>query len=399
MKFKVVIGAALLIGAGFCVTGLSLHLACRDAPANHLGWVDISGYDSEGYLSWYTNIGTIFSVMHRHPLMMAVSSPITAVGSAVAQRVDLESGKKAVLVMFALVGALNFLLLWLVMKNGGAELVSRISAAVLWMSFAHVWILGGVAESFPVSMAILLGTLLLVQRQVRDWRVWAAVSALAGAVTITNVVKPALAWFAGVEGDAAFRRNRRRMLLMGAAAGIGLAVLGGVCVMLKWVYLDGHGVLKGVGFVWDELSACLPRGMSWGHRLWCTWNCLWCEPMVLHDSVIGKGPVEIVYASVFPHLVGLGVLALCGVSVVRHFRQPLVRALLAMLAVDFIIHVVCGWGINEGQIYCGHWLFAVPILISLLPPRIALLALPLSAVSAFANLAVVAVSAGVSKAY
>ena len=389
MKFKWLIGIVLLVWAGFCATGLSLHRACRDAPVNHLGWVDIAGYDSEGYLSWYTNIGTLFSVNHRHPLMTVVFSPITVVGSSVAQRLGEEAGRRAVIGVFALVGALDFLLLWLVMAKSGAGRVQRISAAVLWMSFAHVWILGGIAESFPVTMAILLGTLLLAAYQVRDWRVWAAAGALAGAVTVTNVVKPILAWIAGVDGDEAFRRGRRRLLLRVAAAGAGLVVLGGICVMLKWAYVDGFGVQKGAGIVWDELTACLPRGMSWGHRLWCTWNCLWCEPMTLHEPVIGKGPVGAVYASVFPHLVGLGVLALCGVSVVRNFRQPLVRALLAMLAVDFVIHVVCGWGIDEGQIYCGHWFFAVPILIALLPVRLALVAIPLSAAVAFLNLSVV----------
>ena len=386
MKFGASIGVALLIGAGFCATGLSLHRACRDAPVNRHGWVDVAGYDSEAYVGWYANVGSMFSVNHRHPLMTVVFSPITAVGSSVAQRMGEEAGKKAVIAVFALVGALNFLLLWLVMKKSGAELLSRVSAAVLWMSFAHVWILGGIAESFPVSMTILLVTLLLVQWKVRDWRVWATVGALAGAVTVTNVVKPPLAWLAGVDGDEAFRKTRRRVLLLGVAAAVGLVVLGGACVLLKWRYVDGYAVRQGPDIVWGELTACLPKDMSWGRRLWCVWNCLWCEPMVLHGTVIGKGPVENAYASVLPHLVGLGTLSLCVLGAVFNFRQPLVRALLAMLSVDFVIHVVCGWGIGEGQIYCGHWFFAIPILVSLLPARLALVALPLSAVSAFLNI-------------
>ena len=389
MKFKGVIGAALLVWAGFCVTGLSLHRACCDAPVNHLGWVDVAGYDSEAYVGWCTNVGTMFSVNHRHPLMTVVFSPITAVGSSVAQRMGEEAGKRAVIVVFALIGALNFLLLWLVMEKSGAGLLSRISAAALWLTFAHVWILGGIAESFSVSMLVLLGTLLMVQCQVRDWRAWVAASAVAGAVTITNVIKPAFAWLVGVDGDAAFRMVRRRMLLLGVAAGLGLAVLGGACVMLKWIYVDGHGVMWGAGSVWADVSECLSGDMSWGDRLWCIWNCLWCEPMVLHETVVGKSLVENAYGSVLAHFVCLVVLLLCCISVVRNFRQPLVRALLTMLSVDFVIHVLCGWGIAEGQIYCGHWLFAVPILIALLPPRLALVSLPLAAAAAFMNFSVV----------
>lgn len=389
MKHKWFMGTALLVFLGFGVTGQVLHRSCRGAPVTNLGWVDIVGYDAEGYVSSFTNIGTMFTVSHRHPLMMAVCSPITAVGSSVALRLGDEAGKNAAIGTFALVGAANFLLLWLVMAKSGARLVSRISAAVLWMSFAHVWILGSITESFPISMTILLGTLLMVAHQVRDWRAWVSISAVAGAVTVTNVLKPPLAWIAGTDGDADYRLLRRRVLLLGLSVCLGLAALGAVGVLLKWTYVDGFGVRTGAGIVWNEIAECLPANTSWGRRLWHVWNNLWCEPMMLHGKIIANGPVACPYGSPLPHLAGIGVLALCVLSVIRNFRHPLVRALLSMLAVDVFIHVICGWGLSEGQIYCGHWLFAVPILVALLPPRLALVALPLSAIAVFQSLSAI----------
>ena len=40
-----------------------------------------------------------------------------------------------------------------------------------------------------------------------------------------------------------------------------------------------------------------------------------------------------------------------------------------MTAFDFLLHVVVGWGMVEAQIYCGHWLYLVPVLVAYLPGR------------------------------
>lgn len=382
---KRIVPVAVLLAACFCAAGLALHRACEGAPANKLGWVDVAGYDSECLLAWHTNVGSIFSVSHRHPLMTVVLSPITAVGSSVAQRLGEEAGKRAVIGVFALVGAASFLLLWLVMRGRGRDAVPCACAAVLWLSFAHVWILGGIAESFPVSLAISLGALLMVERDVRDGRAWAALSSFAGAVTVTNVVKPMLAWWAGGGDDP---RRGRTTLAFGAALAA-CVLLGGACLAVKWCLIDGCGLAAGAASVRGDVTACLPAGMDWGRRLWFLWNGFWCEPMMLHGTVIGKGPVEAAYPTLLPHAVGAGVLALCAVSVVRNRREPVVRAALAMFSVDFVLHVVLGWGIAEGQIYCGHWFYLIPVLVSRLPRRLALLALPLAALVLVRNLSVV----------
>ena len=361
--------ACAVLWIAFAGVGLALHEACKEAPVNELGWTDIAGYDSEAYVTWYVNVYSAFSVNHRHPLMGAAFLPITLVGSSVAQRMGPEAGSRAVLVVFALVGALTFGLLWLVMTKAGVPLVQRVVSAALWLSFAHVWILGGIAESFGVSQLILLGVLLMVVCRVRDWRVWTAVGAFAGAVTVTNGVKPFLAWIAGGAQDEDARRMRKRVLLIGAAGGVGLVALGLGALFVKWTFMDKCGFAGGVASVVRDVMECFPTGMSFSHRLWFTWNAFWCEPMMLHGPVVAKTGVESDYSSLLPHVAGVAVLALCVWSAVRNFRLPLVRAMLAMVTVDFVLHVVLGWGVGEGQIYCGHWFWSIPILIALLPRK------------------------------
>ena len=383
-----IILCGVLLWTAFAGVGLSLHVACRNAPRNHLGWTDIAGYDSEGYVTWFNNVGSLFQVNHRHPVIGLVLSPVTVVGSFVGERMGDEAGKCAAIVAFSLLGAVSFLLLWVIVTDLGGDGLSRFGAAAIYLSFAHVWLLGGLAESFVASQLLLIAVVRMVQRQVRDGRLWLLMAALCGGVTITNGIKPLLAWLVGAERDSeagcACRKELGRIACWIAA----LAAVGALGVCLKWRLVDGYGVATGMRIVADDIAACwLPQDVPFAHRLWLAWNAFWCEPMMLHGAVVGMTAVASPYATALPHLAAGGVLALCIVSVVRNWRHPLVWPVLAMVSVDIGLHVVAGWGLAEGQIYCGHWIWAIPILLALLPRCAAGFILILAAVIAVHNLA------------
>ena len=386
-KGKTAVAFAVFLWLAFSFGGLALHHACKTAPANRLGWVDVAGYDSEGFVRNYTLVSEILSVNHRHPLVGPVMSPIIAVGATVAQRAGDEAGRKAVICCFALVGAVSFVLLWLVLAKAGASLAGRLAAAALWLSFAHVWILGGVAESFGISQMLLLGVLLMVLCEVRDMRAWAAMTAVAGALTVTNAVKPFVAWLVSAGGWGRVRQLNRRLVFLLLAGGVGVVALTVAALLFKWAYVNGVGAWKGTVITIHEVTDCLPQGMGFTRRLWLAWNAFWCEPMIVREPVIAKSYVTASYRTVGPHLVCIGVLALCVWSAVRNFRLPVVRAALAMVAFDVLLHAVVGWGVDEGQIYCGHWFWIVPLLVSLLPPKAALATAALAVACAGFNLA------------
>jgi len=381
-----------LVFMAFCCTGFMMHFACRDAPKNELGWTSVAGYDSEGYVTHYTSPVGLMEVSHRHPLAALAMAPVTLVGLLVTFRAGPGVGHYAVIGCFALIGALTCWLLWTVLKKSGAERLSRISAMALWLSFAHVWILGGVAELFSISMAIMLGVLLMVLCDVRDVRAWIGASALAGGVTVTNFVKPVVAWLVAAGGLRFVCKLRIRTVMIAAAVALGGLVAAALAVMGKWVYVDGITVGAGASITVNEVAKFLPTDLSLARRLWLTWNACWCEPMLLRESVIDQGMSLPPYGTVLPHVLGASVLALCAWSVIRNFRLPVVRAALAMVVFDFLLHVVIGWGIVEGQIYCGHWFWIVPLLVALLPSRIAYGVAALAVGIAVNNLAVVLAS-------
>lgn len=51
-------------------------------------------------------------------------------------------------------------------------------------------------------------------------------------------------------------------------------------------------------------------------------------------------------------------------------RHVIVQVFVCFLSVDILVHFIMGYGLNEGHIYSGHWLFMFPILCALLANRI-----------------------------
>lgn len=375
-----------LLWTAFGAVGLYRHAVCQDAPKNALGWTDIGGYDSEGYLPHFTDLHTVFGANHRHPMLGVILSPITAVGSMVRERLDLEWAKRAVLCVFAFIGAVNILLLWMIFSGTGASLPSRIAALLLMLSFAQTWILSGIAESYPVSETMLLLTLLMVQRKVADVRLWLATAALAGGITSTNAGKPLLAWLVGAGGLERLRGLPSKAKMIVVASAIGLVVAVVAAALVKWAFLNGTTFAVSWESFLDTITKELPHGASFSRRMWSAWNAFWCEPMILHGSVLGQSKIAAPYQTIGPHLVCGSILVLSAWSAIRNFREPVVRAALAMFSIDLILHPVIGWGLAESQIYCGHWYYLIPVLMVFLPPRVWPLTMLLAATAAAHNL-------------
>lgn len=49
-------------------------------------------------------------------------------------------------------------------------------------------------------------------------------------------------------------------------------------------------------------------------------------------------------------------------GIIKNYKNKLIYIPIAFFTVDLLLHVVIKYGINEGMIYGGHWIFIVPIL-------------------------------------
>ena len=350
---KRLISAAVMLWLLIWGFGVGLHQAAVRGPnvPNHI-WTSVAGFDGEGYLLHYRSFRYTFEFSTRHPLASVVMLPARIVGGRVMDRFGEEASAVAILMFFALMAAASIALVNLITHDLGAT--------ALFTAFAYTWMLGATADLFALSELILLGTLLLVRHRETRAPFYLGMAALAGAVTVTNGLKPLLAMTAA----GYMKRPSRRALVWSAVGGGTLALVAVSVCYVKWQLWDGIGFWNGLSYSWRDIVACLPADNSLLLRLRMFWEGFVCEPILFHGPVVATDEFFGGYASMFPHILVSVLVAVSVCGAVRGRREPVVRAALAMCTVDFLLHVVIGWGANEGQIYCGHWFFVFPILLA-----------------------------------
>ena len=365
MKLKV--SVLIVLWALFSVFGVLFYEKTKTVDKRGLEFVSVSGLDGDVYLRRYCHVYSLLQFRKRHPAEAVVSAPFIVVGSSVTEKAGEEAGKIALILLAAALATATVLMLYLV--------VGDLGALALWLSFAYVWLLASSPELMAVSQAILVGTLLLVRRCVRDLRVWTGMALLAGGTTVTNVVKPVAAWGVGAFGDSSAIRELRRHVRTVLWLGAGLLGVLLVVEVVRW--LSGASSLQlELASAADYLTKWSATRFSWGERLARIWEMFFLEPMMTHGAIFGPldeatklDLLPLGYANALPHVVGGALVGLCGWSAWRNRGDAVVRAALAMTAFDFLLHVVVGWGLIEAQIYCGHWLYVVPVLVAGLPGR------------------------------
>lgn len=62
------------------------------------------------------------------------------------------------------------------------------------------------------------------------------------------------------------------------------------------------------------------------------------------------------------------IIIICGVilSIITNINNKITKLFILFICIDFFIHVTLGYGVSEGQIFCAHWFFIIPILLALL---------------------------------
>ncbi len=69
-------------------------------------------------------------------------------------------------------------------------------------------------------------------------------------------------------------------------------------------------------------------------------------------------------------------------SVILNYRKPIIHLFCCCFGFDLFMHFGIGYGIEEGRLFCGHWLFFIPIVIGVLFANQKGIRKPLSAVLA-----------------
>jgi len=336
-------------------------------------WViEYNGYDYTRYGQMLSHFSMVFYAAFRHPFYGVIMSPVIFVAARLHELGDWPMWCFFIAFFSAVMTGASYLV---------AHLSRRLVAGILFASFASTWTLAATPESFGLSCLIALVVLWWAQRPKGPESVagWCTLTVLAGGITSTQAVKVAIAYL------VTNKITKRLLLVIG-----GLLVCAGLVVV---GYFTLRVLLRHGNFLdpWHNFATYLVGGKkSFSAHLGEIWV-FFSEPIVTRGERLSANVLSWQYPDLVRPLIAASVLIAAGVSAWVARRELLTKLLGAMFLVDVLIHFVFYWGMEEAQLYAGHWVYALPILIALglskLPPRhqrLATLLIYLQATAVFA---------------
>lgn len=363
------------------------HVGFWSVFYNHL---NMSGYDIFSLI--FISCMRLHWNALRHPLFVVLLFPLFWLNRLIMPPTEFNA---AVLLMAALLVAADVwgaVLMHRLLRD--VVEVRRVDAALLtalFYGFAHVMIATMVPDHFALSLPLLLLTLLIAGRKLKEgkpMKLWqsALLFFLTAGVTLTNGVKVALAaWFAGGRKVFAWRSIASFVvptLLLGAIyvwqqdaivapqerkiKRIEAAVAKKDPVRIAKLKEHNDFVKQQNG---EALTKDVPL-LEWSDITTDRWQSavdnLFGESLQLHrdyllEDVQQTRPVFVQYRSALNYVVEalLVVLLAVGAWTARHEKFFLM--LLAWFGFDMLMHMGFGFGLNEVYIMTAHWAFIIPI--------------------------------------
>lgn len=378
---------ALLIANHWQSFTRGAHVGFWSVFYNHL---NMSGYDIFSLI--FISCMRLHWNALRHPLFVALLLPLFWLNHQIMPPTEFNA---AVLLMGALLVAADVwgaVLMHRLLRD--VVEVNRMDAAFLtamFYGFAHVMIATMVPDHFALSLPLLLLTLLIAGRRLKEgkpMKLWqsAMLFFLTAGMTLTNGVKVALAsWFAG--GRKVF--SWRSIL----SFVVPTLLLGAIYVwQQETIVAPQERNIKRIeaavtkkdpariaklkehdDFVKQQNGEALTKSvplLEWSDMTTRRWQSavdnLFGESLQLHrdyllEDVQQTRPVFVEYRSAVNYIVeALVVLLLvAGAWIAR--REKFFLMVFSWFAFDMIMHMGFGFGLNEVYIMTAHWAFIIPI--------------------------------------
>ncbi|CDE32958.1 DUF6080 domain-containing protein [Leyella stercorea] len=380
---------ALLIANHWQSFTRGAHVGFWSVFYNHL---NMSGYDIFSLI--FISCMRLHWNTLRHPLFVVVLLPLFGLNRLIMPPTEFNA---AVLLMAALLVAADVwgaVLMHRLLRD--VVEVRRVDAALLtalFYGFAHVMIATMVPDHFALSLPLLLLTLLIAGRKLKEgkpMKLWqsALLFFLTAGVTLTNGVKVALAaWF--VNGRKVF--SWRSI----AAFVVPTLLLGAIYVWQQdSIVAPQERKIKRIeaavakkdpariaklnehnDFVKQQNGEALTKDvplLEWSDITTDRWQSavdnLFGESLQLHrdyllEDVQQTRPVFVQYRSALNYVVEVLLVVLLAVGAWTARREKFFLMVLAWFGFDMLMHMGFGFGLNEVYIMTAHWAFIIPIAI------------------------------------
>lgn len=378
---------ALLIANHWQSFTRGAHVGFWSVFYNHL---NMSGYDIFSLI--FISCMRLHWNALRHPLFVVVLLPLFGLNRLIMPQTEFNA---AVLLMAALLVAADVwgaVLMHRLLRD--VVEVRRVDATLLtalFYGFAHVMIATMVPDHFALSLPLLLLTLLIAGRKLKEgkpMKLWqsALLFFLTAGVTLTNGVKVALAaWF--VNGRKVF--SWRSI----AAFVVPTLLLGAIYVWQQdSIVAPQERKIKRIeaavakkdpariaklnehnDFVKQQNGEALTKNvplLEWSDITTDRWQSavdnLFGESLQLHrdyllEDVQQTRPVFVQYRSALNYVVEALLVVLLAVGAWTARREKFFLMVLAWFGFDMLMHMGFGFGLNEVYIMTAHWAFIIPI--------------------------------------
>lgn len=378
---------ALLIANHWQSFTRGAHVGFWSVFYNHL---NMSGYDIFSLI--FISCMRLHWNTLRHPLFVVVLLPLFWLNRLIMPQTEFNA---AVLLMAALLVAADVwgaVLMHRLLRD--VVEVRRVDATLLtalFYGFAHVMIATMVPDHFALSLPLLLLTLLIAGRKLKEgkpMKLWqsALLFFLTAGVTLTNGVKVALAaWFVNGRKVFAWRSI--------AAFVVPTLLLGAIYVWQQnAIVAPQERKIKRIeaavakkdpariaklnehnDFVKQQNGEALTKNvplLEWSDITTDRWQSavdnLFGESLQLHrdyllEDVQQTRPVFVQYRSALNYVVEALLVVLLAVGAWTARREKFFLMVLAWFGFDMLMHMGFGFGLNEVYIMTAHWAFIIPI--------------------------------------
>lgn len=294
----------------------------------------------------------------RHPLRSVLTYPLSIPCHL--------SGDRYFAMQYFACPAYGYAILFLyriILSVSGREIPYTLLSVAFFLSFGHSEVLMFTPDTFTFSMSLLSLAFLWVWIK-KENNVVAdnLLMALIAGITITNSLKLGILFL-----------FTEKSLLKGAQRFLRALPLF-IVLSLPYIWTDIVSMLEESGDISRASIQYVLLGdtLEWvhsgnpTHTLYMLWDRFWCEPLLLHPTKAIGG--ELVYApspysSVFPNIIAGFLLLFTIYSILRSGKDKTIWVIVAWLSADLMI--ATKYNPVEAHIFCGHWLFLLPILFSI----------------------------------
>lgn len=320
---------------------------------------ELMGYDSKFYIGGdYPKLmlSKILSWNLRHPIFVIINYPLLIIDYFLPNNLHIA--------LFALFSSILFsfnnLFIYKICKELSIEQTNSILSIILYSTFAHIILLSGQAETFVYTITFCLLMILLALKKRSNIVSDNIIFAILTGVTLTNCIYFFIIklWEnAGALKKSMMATIKSSFLFIPL---FGLTFMGLVYrIIFKHIPLMDAVLNDTYKFIHTDINL-----------LDVTWKHYFAEPFLFHytDQVVLTQNAEVLpdYPfTIYNYIILFVLIFALAWGGFFNYKTKISKICASFFLYNIIIHFVCSYGNNELQLFCGHWIFFIPILVAM----------------------------------